>query len=220
MSTNLNPDTRASLIARICDMGNEQAWNEFASIYQPVIRRFIHKHGLQSADADEIQQEVLKRVARSVSTWEGTDKRSTFRGWLYRITRNLTIDFLRKRKNEIAKAPESDVGLSHLEAPNAEESGEFQIEYEKQIFHWAAERLRPTIKVVNWDAFWLSTVEGVPIEEVARRLDISCSTVYVARSRIMARLAAMIQERLQETSGACLSPNATSFRVTIDLPSS
>ena len=52
MNAKPNPDTRARLIARICDLGNGDAWNEFASIYEPVILRFILRHGLQSADAE------------------------------------------------------------------------------------------------------------------------------------------------------------------------
>ena len=201
MNANSNPDTRASLIARICDLGNGDAWNEFASIYEPVILRFIQRHGLQSADAEEISQEVLSRVVKSISTWDGRQQQSTFRGWLYRITRNLTIDFLRKRKAELAKTVGLEGGLSQIPNSDTSASCEFQAEYEKQIFHWAAEQLKPTFKAGNWQAFWLSTVEGLPIEEVAQRLSMECSAIYVARSRIMSRLAKRIQEHLKETSG-------------------
>lgn len=201
MSTNANPDTRASLIARVCDLGNGEAWNEFAGIYEPVILRFIQRHGLQPADAEEISQEVLSRVARSVSKWDGGQQQSSFRGWLYRIARNLTIDFLRKRKAERARTVGQADGLSRIPVSEPSASCEFQADYEKQVFHWAAEQLRPTFKPVNWQAFWLSTVEGLPIEEVARRLGLECSAVYAARSRIMGRLAKLIQEHLKETSG-------------------
>ena len=200
MNANTNPDTRASLIARICDLGNSDAWSEFASIYEPVIHRFIQRHGLQPADSEEISQEVLSRVARSIETWDGDLLQSTFRGWLYRITRNLTIDFLRKRRIELARTENQVGGLSQVPDSSEPSSREFQAEYEKQIFQWAAEQLRPSFKEVNWQAFWLSTVEELPIEEVAVRLNIECSQVYVARSRIMARLAKLVQERLSETS--------------------
>lgn len=201
MNANTNPDTRASLIARVRDLGNGDAWKEFASIYEPVILRFIQGHGLQSADAEEISQEVLSRVVNSISSWNGGGQQSTFRGWLYRITRNLTIDFLRKRKSELAKAVGHDGGMNQIPDSESSASCEFQAEYEKQIFHWAAEKLKPTFKAANWQAFWLSTVEGLPIEEVAQRLSMECSAIYVARSRIMSRLAKLIQEHLKDTSG-------------------
>lgn len=200
--TETEPKTRASLIARICDLGDQVAWAEFVDIYQPVVQRFIQRYSLQDADAAEVSQEVLARVAKSIHTWEGDRQHSSFRGWLYRITRNLTIDFLRKSQAECARVTTQTDGLSQFADPEASVSAEFQAEYEKQLFHWAAEHLKPQFKAVNWQAFWLSTVEGLAIEDVASQLKIECSTVYVARTRIMARLAGLIRERLNET---CLS---------------
>ena len=77
---------------------------------------------------------------------------------------------------------------------------EFQAEYERQLFHWAAEKLKPSFKSSNWQAFWLSTIEGMPVEKVAEQLNIKCGAVYVARSRIMARMSKLIQQRLNETN--------------------
>ena len=201
---NSNPDTRESLIAKICDASNDDAWTEFVRIYQPVVQRFIQRHGLQYADAAEVAQEVLSRVARSVETWDGDQQNSTFRGWLYRITRNQTIDFLRKQRVELAKATREECSLSQIAEMNSgfcSDSSEFQAEYEKELFHWAAEKIRPSFKATNWQAFWLSTVDGHSIEEVAKQLQLECGAVYVARSRIMARLSKLIQERMAETQG-------------------
>ncbi|MFK7768580.1 MAG: RNA polymerase sigma factor [Mariniblastus sp.] len=202
---NDNPETRASLIARICDSGDEDSWTEFVQIYQPVVQRFIQRHGLQYADAAEVTQEVLTRVAKSIESFDMKREKCTFRGWLYRITRNQAIDFLRKRSVDRSRNAGQDNGLSQFADPNLAnasrvESNEFQAEYEKQLFHWAAEKVKPSFKPSNWQAFWLSTVEGIPIEKVADRLDIEVSAVYVARSRIMSRLSKLIQQRLSETS--------------------
>ncbi len=198
---NMNsPDTRNSLIARIHDPGDDDAWNEFVQIYQPLVQQFIQRHGLQYADAAEVTQEVLSRVAASIESWDPAHEQCTFRGWLYRITRNKTIDFLRKRKIELSKVAGQDFGLSQIASPTESESHEFQAEYEKQLFQWAARKLKPSFKPVNWNAFWMSTVEGISIEEVAASLKIECGTVYVARSRIMAKLSEVIQQRLTETT--------------------
>jgi RNA polymerase sigma factor (sigma-70 family) len=198
--TDSDPDTRASLIARICDLSDNVAWTEFVNIYQPVVERFLQRYSLQHADAAEISQEVLARVAKSIPNWHGDKQGSTFRGWLYRITRNLTIDFLRKSQLELTRTAGQQEDLSYVVDPNQSASAEFQAEYEKQLFHWACEKLKPQFKDVNWQAFWMSTVEGAPIEDVAQRLHIECSHVYVARSRIMARFAQLIQERIDETN--------------------
>ena len=200
MNNASDPETRISLIARMRDMNDEEAWEEFVEVYQPLVQRFIQRHGLQYADAAEVTQEVLSRVAKSIESWEESHERSTFRGWLYRITRNLTIDFLRKRKVEGERLGKGDAGLSQVaSSEDASKSQEFQAEYEKQIFYWAAERLKPSFKPENWQAFWLSTVEGHSIDEVSKQLKMDCGKIYVARSRIMSRLSRLVQKRLDET---------------------
>jgi RNA polymerase sigma-70 factor (ECF subfamily) len=194
------PDTRNSLIVRMRDRADDEAWTEFVQIYQPLVERFVQRHRLQYADAAEVTQEVLGRVAKSIDSWDPNHSKSTFRGWLYRITRNLTIDFLRRQQNEKARIPVADPGLSQIADPGEEESMEFQVEFERQLFQWAAQELKPSFKPSNWQAFWLSTVEGVPAQQVAERLDIKCGAVYVARSRIMARMSKLIHQRLNETN--------------------
>ena len=196
---NSDPETKVSLILRMRDSGDEDAWAEFVQIYQPLVQRFIQRHGLQYADAAEVTQEVLSRVANAIGTWDESRENSTFRGWLYRITRNLTFDFLRNKKVEAQRIKSGDSGLSQIADPSHSESQQFQAEFEKQIFYWAAAKIKPSFKPLNWQAFWMSTVDGIPIEEVAQQLKVECGTVYVARSRIMARLSKLIQNRLDET---------------------
>ena len=199
MNSDPNPETQVSLIAKIRDFGDEEAWSEFVQIYQPVVQRFIQRRGLQYADAVEVTQEVLSRVAKSIGSWDSDHEKSTFRGWLYRITRNLTIDFLRRKKIERARIGQGDAGLSQVVDTGDQQSQEFQNEFEKQIFYWAAESIKPSFKPENWQAFWLSTVEGMPIEKVADQLKLKPGNVYVARSRIMARLSKLVQSRMNET---------------------
>lgn len=198
--TSFNPDTRVSLIAKVCDLGNDTAWTEFVQIYQPVVQRFIRRHGVQHADAVDITQEVLCRVAKSIESWNSDRENSSFRGWLYRITRNQSIDFLRKRSAEKLKAEGPRVHLSQIAETSESDLTVFRLEYERQVFHWAAEQIKPLFKPINWQAFWLSTVEGLSIEDVATQLQIDVGSIYVARSRITARLSALVQTRLLETS--------------------
>ena len=67
--TSSPPETRASLILRLQDANDIVAWDEFAEIYAPVVYRSARRIGLQSADADDVVQEVLAAVARSVKDW-------------------------------------------------------------------------------------------------------------------------------------------------------
>ena len=196
----LDPETRQSLIAKLVSFENEEAWTEFVSIYQPVIQRFLTRYGLQYADAAEVTQEVLAGVAASINSWDSARKNSTFRGWLYRITRNKAVDLMRRKANSAKVNSNSNMKLEEI-AQACHESGnaDFEIEFERQIFMWAAEKIRPTVKPVNWLAFWKAAVEEQPIEKVASDLNVDRSVVYVARSRIMKRLIQLVQQKRNES---------------------
>ena len=65
---------------------------------------------------------------------------------------------------------------------------EFSIEYRRSVFRWAADQVRPKVKPSTWKAFWRTSVDDEPVDVVAAELGMSVGTVYVARSRVMARL--------------------------------
>ena len=194
------PKTRFSLIGRLHDPTDSEAWAEFVQIYQPMIQRIAQRRGLQYADAAEVTQDVLARIANSIHRWNPDSERGSFRGWLYRMTRNLTIDHIRRNKSQNNGGLEAHFDINQIAEPSEQDSREFQIEYERQLFNWAAAQVQSSFKPLNWPAFWLTTVDGVSIDTAARRLKIPKGKIYVARSRVMARIAEVIRERLQEKS--------------------
>ena len=195
---NDSPETRLSLIGRLHDKHDGDAWGEFVQTYEPLILAVAQRRGLQHADAAEVVQEVLNRVVSTIEQWDPDPAKGAFRGWLYRVTRNFTIDFL--RRNRRWRTNEADFQFDEIPSPTADESQEFRIEYERQLFNWSAAKVKTSFKSKNWQAFWLSTVEEKPIEDVVSQLGLSRGQVYVARSRIMARIASVIQKRLEETA--------------------
>lgn len=92
-----DPETRASLIASLNQPASEEAWAEFAAIYRPLIIRVATAKGLQHADAEDLAQETMAIVDRSIRSFD-PNAAGLFRGWLRTITRNLIVNHLTRAK--------------------------------------------------------------------------------------------------------------------------
>ena len=196
------PATRPSLLVRLRNLQDQQSWEEFYAIYQPLVFRMARSQGFQDADASELTQEVFVAVASAIQRWDPNPQRGSFRGWLFRIARNLMINWLTYRRRHPTGAGNSDIRRLLAEQPDPhdldrEDSAVFDREYKRQAFAWAAEQIRNEFRESTWQAFWLTSVENRPVPEAAKELGISAGAVYIARSRVMARLRQKI-ETLEE----------------------
>src|SRR5690349_19854571 len=108
------PTTSPSLLARLREPDDGRAWAELTEIYAPLVRRVALRRGLQEADADDLVQEVFCAVARAIERQKFDPSRGSFRGWLFRITRNLVVNFLIARQRHPRGSGGSDM-ISLLE---------------------------------------------------------------------------------------------------------
>src|SRR2546423_13542864 len=90
------PTTPASLLFRLRDSQDHEAWVEFVSLYEPVAYRLLRRHGLQDADAREVMQDLFLAVSRNIDRWDPAKERGSFRGWLRRGARNLVIHWFKQ----------------------------------------------------------------------------------------------------------------------------
>lgn len=190
------PATRPSLLLRVRDPRNDQAWEEFLEIYEPLVYRLARQKRFQDADARELTQEVFLAVARAVDRFSPDRSRGSFRGWLFRIARNLMINFLEREGRCFHGTGDTwmNQALEEEPAPDAAPSGVFDGEYRHQAFQWAAGRVREEVQENTWRAFWLTSVEGQEVSQAAKSLGLSPGAVYVARSRVLARLRKKVEE--------------------------
>ncbi len=187
------PDTRDSLLLRIQDPSDRDAWTEFSTIYSPVTYRIARLHGLQDADAQDLAQRALMSVAEAIGRWESDPDRAKFRTWLSRVIRNAIIDALR------GKRPDAAVGGSSLidklsQQPSKDFDEQFDRQSRREIFRRAARSIRCEFEPSTWNAFWLTTVDGMSPVDVAKQLTKTVGSVYTARSRVMARLRQKVRE--------------------------
>lgn len=187
-------ETRASLILRLPDPADLTAWDEFVRVYSPLIYRIGRRQGLQPADSEDLVQDVLATVTRKVEDWLQKSERGPFRAWLFSIARNTAINLLtRQRSRTLAAGGDASVQvLSGLEAPDELESL-FDSEYRHELFRHAAAEVRGSVTSSTWTAFTETALRQRAVSYVASELGMTEGAVYIARSRVMARLRAIVQ---------------------------
>jgi RNA polymerase sigma-70 factor (ECF subfamily) len=187
-------ETRATLLVRIRDSNDRQAWNDFFQLYMPLVYSYALKHGFQDADASDIAQEVMCLVAKSIKAFDYDRTKGSFRAWLVTVARNCIRKRWEKVRRESVSTAMTSTSEPQVPGPTEELLLQWEREYELRIFHWVAEQVRTDFKETTWRAFWTTTVEGKSMEETAKVLDISIGAVYVARSRVLARIRSMVAE--------------------------
>ncbi len=187
------PPTRPSLLVRLRDTADGEAWREFVQLYTPLIFRHCQRQGLQEADAADVAQEVMRTAAREFPRFQYDPRRGRFRGWLLQTTRHRLHQFFARRDR--APQPSSDPSFERVleQAPGPDEQARWEEEYRQRRFDWAVDRARNEFQPTTWQAFWRTAVDAVSVKEVAAGLGISVGAVYIARSRVTARLRELIK---------------------------
>jgi RNA polymerase sigma-70 factor (ECF subfamily) len=190
MTMTLTPTTRASLLFRLRDFQDHEAWVEFVEIYEPVIYRQLRKCGLQDADARELMQEFFIAVSRRIEHWDLAKDRGSFRGWLRRVTHNMVINWLKHGQRRMIAFGDEDTKslLRDIAAEDCPESIALNNEIRRSIFQRASELVRQEQSPKAWQAFWSTTLAGKTPAVAAQELGMSVGAVRVAKCRVLARL--------------------------------
>ena len=161
-------------------------------LYGPLVLSWCRRAGVEAADAEDIMQDVFAAVARGLSNFRRDRQGDSFHAWLAVITRNKLRDHARRKQKLFQAAG----GTDHLErlAQAADElatatfdSGDGDSE-RRQVIRRASELVRAEFEPKTWEAFYLSTVEGLPVHVVSERLGATDNVVYKARYRVLRRL--------------------------------
>jgi RNA polymerase sigma-70 factor (ECF subfamily) len=181
------------LVHRLQGRRDEQAWAEFLAIYEPLVLRLMRRRGLQESDARDTTQQVLLRISGAIERYQPDGAQASFRRWLYRIARNVVVTFLVRQSRQPESLGDRQNTVETEPAINSE-SDLFDHEYRQQVLAWAIEQVRCEFRDTTWRSFVETSVHGRPIADVARELGLTPGSVYVARSRVIARLRVKVEE--------------------------
>src|SRR5687768_247074 len=88
--------TSISLLARLRQPGDEQAWQRFVSLYTPLLYHWAKTTGLRGSEAEDLVQDVFALLVSKLPQFE-YDRGQSFRGWLRTIVVNRCRDSFRRR---------------------------------------------------------------------------------------------------------------------------
>ena len=183
-------ETSLSLLDRIRDTSDPKSWDRLVTLYAPLLKRWVMAYEIQESDAEDIVQEVLAVVVRDVSSFEHNERAGAFRSWLRVILVNRVREFWRTRKyRPIATGTSSiDEKLNQLQDDTSEVSHIWNREHDQFVVQRLMKTIRSQFDPKTWQAFRLQVMDGQKSEQVAQKLSMSISSVYMAKSRVLSAL--------------------------------
>lgn len=181
--------TSVSLISRVRHE-DSRAWRELVDLYTPLIAEWCRKKGLGTAAIQDCIQEVFFAVLKSLNNYRSDGSAGSFRSWLWTITRNKIVDAIRRDQHHPqgyggSEALQRIQNVAGADDMDSEPTEAVQL---NQLLHRGLAQVREQFQTKTWQAFWRTTIDGIPIPCVAEELDLSPTAVRQYRSRVLRRL--------------------------------
>jgi RNA polymerase sigma-70 factor (ECF subfamily) len=184
-----NPSTSPSLICRLGDWTDRDAWFTFVDLYDGLIQQWCRRYCLSGPDLEELRQAMWVELAGRMRTYE-YDPGKSFRGWLRTFCHSRALDHLRRtalQAKRFVPDPESvlfqlvDPGTDGPELSDSERDEQHRLLEQAEAIQQAA---RGRVKPVTWQAFWMIAVEGYTVFDASEALGISYASAFAARQRV------------------------------------
>lgn len=181
--------TRASLLERLGNWEDEQSWEEFRNLYSGLIRRTARRAGLTEAEAQDIEQETLVRVAKNIRGFDPAG--GNFKGWLLTQVRWRVATHFRdqapqeKLRHHSSREGQDDRTATEERVPDPGNLNQiWEEEWHKTLLERAVAQLCRRCNPKHAQILDLCVLQGKSASEVARALEISVMTVYLVRTRL------------------------------------
>lgn len=194
MDSASNSLTSASLLGRVqCNPTNQAAWDEFVSRYGPRIYDWCRQRHLQEADARDVTQDVLVKLAVKLRRFV-YDPALSFRGWLRTLTEHALTDFLAERRLGRGSGDTAVLEVLNQVEARADLVGHLEAEFDRDLLAEALARVRGRVSAQKWEAFRLTALEGQSGAAAAAALNMKVATVFTAKSKVQK----LVQEEIRK----------------------
>jgi len=188
-----NSQTSLTLLDAIRTGEDDLAWSTFYAKYSHRIVRWCRKWGITSVEADDLVQETVLSVYKSIGHFR-YDSSKSFRSWLKTVARRVWLKL--EEKSEFVSIPEELSGhaIISLELIRSDFLRQFEFMADSEIFEIACQRVQPRVDPLHWSAFLMTDYESIPGPVVASSLGMSLGSVHTATCRIRK----LIREEINE----------------------
>jgi len=179
--------TNPTLLNRLGDWRDHEAWVDFVIRYDPVIRSTSRRYRLDAEFTEELCQRVWIDLARRMRTYR-YDPGKTFRGWLRRLCQSRAIDLLRKKKANAVESLDDQPAGSLLEDASAAIEVDESAASERPVLLRQAEEVQDAVRrrvsERTWQVFWIIAIEGQSVRETSAAAGISYYAAFAAEKRV------------------------------------
>src|SRR5262249_47626186 len=171
---------RVSLLLRLRQQPDDAGTcREFVDRYAPRIYAWCRHWRLQDADAKDVTQDVLLKLAGAMRNFT-YDASGSFRAWLKTLTRHAWTDFLANRQRKLAQGSGESQVLECLQTVAAGDDlvRHLEQEFDQELLDEAERRVQSRVDPPTWQAFCLTAKEQLSGAEVSQRLGLSVAAVF------------------------------------------
>jgi RNA polymerase sigma factor (sigma-70 family) len=183
--------TSVSLLLRLGHSPSDQAaWEEFVNRYGAKIYSWSRAWQLQDADAQDVTQAVLAKLAIQMRRFAYNPAQS-FRGWLRTVVKNACCDYMAERRHTIGGIARGETGRAELIATveaRDDLARRLEAEFDLELLEEAERRVRERIAPQTWEAYRLTAIEGLSGSDAAAQLGMKVAAVFVSRSHVKKHL--------------------------------
>jgi len=202
------PDSRTSLtlFQLLRKEGSRgPAWQEFDRRYRPQIYGWCRRWGLQDADAEDATQNVLAKLSQMLHEFQ-YDPARRFRSWLKTVTNNACNDYADQLKAGTGTGDSAVLDLLQTQEARNDLARNLEEAFDHELLETAMHTVRERVAPQTWEAFRLTALEHLHGAEVAGRLSIPVSAVFVAKHRVKKLLQDEVARLEQEAEAGQASP--------------
>ncbi|MFL5340808.1 MAG: RNA polymerase sigma factor [Gemmataceae bacterium] len=182
-------ETRHSLLLR-AQTGETDSWKGLADLYRPLILGWLNRQGVPACDLEDLGQEVLLTVVKHLPGFQHSGHRGAFRAWLRTIVCSRAADYWRATDagTQASGGSGATAALQQIADPDSELNRQWDQEHDRYVLHCLLDLVEEEFEPVTLQAFRRLALDGVNGAAAAQELGLSVAAVYVAKSRVLARI--------------------------------